>query len=141
MQRYSFNDVTMLINGVEITGWDEGDDVIQVKRRSDSISDKMGAGGDMMVSVSTDKSGEFTFKLQQTSSSNKFMMAMLALEENSSSTFVPVTVLMQDTFRRDLATGTTGYIKKPADMTRGAKANGQEWTIVVERLDLVFGLR
>lgn len=141
MKRYSFNDVVMLVNGVEITGWADGDDVIQVKRRTDSISDKVGAGGDMMASVSADRSGEMTFKLQQTSGSNKYLKNLLALMENSNQTFVPVTVTMQDTYRRDLASGSTGYIKKPADMTRGAQANNQEWTIVVERLDLTFGDR
>lgn len=141
MKRYSFSDTVVLVNGIEITGWAEGDDVIDVQRRVDSITDKVGADGKMMVSVSADKSGEFKFKLQQTSGSNKYLMALLALMENSSATFIPVTVQAQDTYRRDLATGTTGYIKKPANMTRGAQGNNQEWVIVTERLDLVFGDR
>lgn len=139
MKRYSFQDVVLLINGVEITGWAEGDDVIQAKRRNDSISDSMGAGGEMMVSVSADKSGEFTFKLQQTSSSNKYLSGMLNLQEAGGSVFVPVTVLLKDSYRQDIATGTVGYLKKPADMVRGAKGNTQEWVVVTERMDLVFG--
>lgn len=139
MKVYSFNNTVMLVNGVEITGWDEGDDVIQIKRRSDSASDKVGAGGEMMVSLSSDKSGEITFKLQQTSSSNKYLNSLCALQEGGAKTFVPVNTLFQDTYRQDLATGTIGYIKKPADMTRGAKATSQEWVIVTERLDLLLG--
>lgn len=139
MRRYSFQDTVMVINGVEITGWDEGDDTIQVKRRVDSITDKVGAGGDMMVSISADKSGEFTFKLQQTSSSNKFLNNILMTQEAAGSVFVPVSVLFQDTYRRDMASGTVGYIKKPADMIRGATGQSQEWVVVVERLDLAFG--
>jgi hypothetical protein len=129
----------VIVNGVEITGWAEGDDVIDIKRRTDSASDKVGAGGNMMVSISTDKSGEITFKLQQTSSSNKYLNGLLQLQEAAGAIFTPVRVLFQDTFRQDLASGTVGYLKKPADMQRGAQGNNQEWTIVVERLDLVYG--
>ena len=139
MKRYSFQDTVVVINGVEIVGWADGDDVIQVKRRVDTISDKVGAGGEMMVSISADKSGEFTFKLQQTSSSNKYLNQLCQLQEAAGATFLPVNILFQDTYRQDLATGTVGYIKKPADLSRGAMANNQEWTVVVERLDLVLG--
>jgi hypothetical protein len=140
MRAYSFQNIVVLINGVELTGWADGDDVIDVKRRTDSASDKVGAGGSMMVSLSTDKSGEVTFKLQQTSSSNKYLQGLMALQESGlASQFTPVNVHVQDTFRQDLATGTVGYLKKPADMTRGAAGATQEWTVVVERLDLLFG--
>ena len=76
MKVYSFQNTVMLVNGVEITGWDEGDDVIQIERLSDSASHKIGAAGDMMVSISADKSGSFKFKLQQTSSSNNASLLM-----------------------------------------------------------------
>lgn len=139
MKVYSFQNTVMLVNGVEVTGWSDGDDVIKINRRVDSASDKVGAGGSMMVSISSDKSGEFTFKLQQTSSSNKFLAGLVALQEGGAKTFVPVTCLFQDTYRQDLATGTVGYLKKPADLSRGDKAGDQEWTIVVERLDMLLG--
>ena len=79
MKRYSFQDTVVLVNGVEITGWADGDDVIGIKRRVDSVSDKMGASGEMMVSVSADRSGEISFKLQQTSSSNKYLNQLCEL--------------------------------------------------------------
>lgn len=139
MRAYSFQNTVVVINGIELTGWAEGDDAIDIKRRADSASDKIGAGGEMMVSVSADKSGEMTFKLQQTSSSNKYLNSLCQLQESNGADFTPVHVLFQDTFRQDLASGTVGYVKKPADIQRGAQGNNQEWTIVVERLDLVFG--
>jgi hypothetical protein len=139
MRAYSFQNTVVIVNGVEITGWADGDDVIEIKRRVDSASDKVGAGGNMMVSISADKSGEITFKLQQTSSSNKYLNGLLQLQEAAGAQFTPVTVLFQDTYRQDMATGTVGYVKKPADLGRGAQGNTQEWTIVVERLDLIYG--
>lgn len=139
MKVYSFLNTVVIVNGVELTGFADGDDVIDIKRRTDSASDKVGADGAMLISLSADKSGEFTFKLQQTSPSNKFLASLIALQEGGAKTFVPVTVLFQDTYRQDLATGTVGYLKKPADVTRGAQGNTQEWTVVVERLDLLLG--
>lgn len=139
MKIYSFLNMVVLINGVELTGWPEGDDVIKVSRLTDGASHQTGCAGEMMVSISADKSGEFTFKLQQTSSSNKYLQQLLARQEGGPSTFTPVDVLAQDTYRQDLATGSRGYIKKHPDMTRGAKAGVQEWTIVAERLDFIFG--
>lgn len=139
MKRYSFKDTIVVVNGLEITGWSEGDDVIAISRREDSASDKIGAAGEMMVSVSADRSGSIKVKLQQTSPSNKFLMSLCALQEAAGSDFVPVALMFQDTYRNDLAAGTQGYIKKPADMNRGQKGNDQEWEIIVERLDLLYG--
>lgn len=139
MKRYSFADTVVIVGGVEITGWADGDDVIQVKRRNDGITDKVGAGGEMMVSVSADRSGEIMFKLQQTSSSNKYLSDLFEKQQAAGSMFESLDVRFQDTYRNDLASGTRGYLKRPADMARGAAANNQEWTIVVERLDMAFG--
>jgi hypothetical protein len=139
MRPYSFQNTVMLVNGVEITGWADGDDVINISRRTDSASDKVGADGRMMVSISADRSGEITFKLQMTSSSNRYLSSLIALQEAGAAKFVPVTVMFQDTFRQDLATGTIGYLKKPADLTRGSQAGNTEWTCVVERLDMLLG--
>jgi hypothetical protein len=139
MRRYSFQDTILAINGVEITGWADGDDVIDIERRTDSISDKVGASGEMMISVSADKSGMVTIKLQQTSPSNLYLTALCDLQEASGSLFIPCAVTFMDTYRNDIATGLSGYIKKPPKMTRGTQGNNQEWVFVVERLDLVFG--
>lgn len=139
MRAYSFLDYSVLINGVELSGFADGDDAFMAERRNDSASDKVGADGRMMVSISADKSGEFTFKLQQTSSSNKMLMALLSLQEFSARTFVPVTVIARDTYRNDVASGTVGYIKRPAPQQRGMEGTNQEWTVITERLDLIFG--
>lgn len=139
MKVYSFKNTIVVVNGVEITGWSEGDDVIKISRLNDSASHKIGADGGMMMSISADKSGEFTFKLMQTSPSNKFLSSLMALQEGGALTFIPVSVLFQDLFRQDRAAGTAGYLKKPADISRGKEGQEQEWTIVVERLDMLMG--
>lgn len=139
MRVYSFANTVMLVNGVEITGWAKGDDVIDISRRTDGATDQIGAGGQMMVSLSADKSGEIKFKLQATSSSNRFLSNLSAQQDGGTSSFVPVQIKFLDTYRQDLADGTVGYIKKHADIKRGGEAGDSEWVIVVENLFPLLG--
>lgn len=139
MKAYSFLNTVVLVNGVPLTGWAEGDDVINITRRQDGATDKVGADGKMAVAINADRSGEVTFKLMQTSSSNKWLNGLANLQAGGPLTFVPVAVLFQDTYRQDSGAGSLGYIKKLPDVQRGTDINEQEWTIVVERLDLLLG--
>ena len=67
MKEYSFTDITLLVNGVPITGYDEGDDTIILERLNDSITHKIGTDGEMTISISADRSGPVTFRLMQSS--------------------------------------------------------------------------
>lgn len=135
MKVFSFLDTVVLVNGVEITGWAEGDDVFTADRLGDSASHLIGADGEMTVSLSADRSGELVFSLMQTSGSNLFLSGLVNAQENGA--FVPVFVQFKDTRNNDIASGTQGYIPKPANMSRGNSVQPQEWRIVTERLDLL----
>ena len=50
MKEYSFLNTLLLVNGVEITGFDEGDDVITLERINDSAAHNIGTDGEMTVS-------------------------------------------------------------------------------------------
>lgn len=135
MKEYSFLNTLLLVNGVEITGFDEGDDVIQLDRINDSAAHNIGTDGEMTVSISADRSGTVTFRLMQTSDSNAYLSGLINAQENGA--FVPIFVQFKDTKGNDLGSGTQGYINRPAGMTRGTNAQPQEWVITVERLDLL----
>ena len=135
MKNYSFLDTILLVNGIHISGFDEGDDVISVGRTNDCASHKTGNDGEMTVSVSADKTGSFTFKLMQTSHSNAYLSGLVNAQENG--LFVPISVQFKDTRGNDIAFGTQGYITKPADMNRGYPAGPQEWKVTVESLYLL----
>lgn len=135
MQTFSFADITLLVQGVEISGYDDGDDVITLERLNDSAAHTIGADGEMTVSLSTDRSGTVVFRLLSSSASNAVLSGLISAQENGA--FVPVFVQMKDNRNNDLGSGTQGYILRPASMTRGRNIQPQEWTIVVERLDLL----
>lgn len=135
MKEYSFLNTLLLVNGVEISGFDEGDDVIVLDRINDSASHKVGADGEMSVAISADRSGTATFRLMQTADSNGYLSGLVSSQENGA--FIPLFVQFKDTKGGDLGSGTQGYIAKPATMTRGTNPNNQEWVITLERLDLL----
>lgn len=137
MKSYSFSNTIILVNGFELTEWDEGDDVINIERSVDSAIHVVGTDGTMTVAISADKSGVIGCRLQQTSASNITFNTLLAGQENGA--FVPIFIQFKDTGGNDLASGTQGYIRKAPAMTRGAGLNGQLWEVVVERLDMLLG--
>jgi hypothetical protein len=122
----------------EVDGWGEGDDVLTVKRSADLATHKIGAAGEMVISLNPDHSGEITIKLQQTSSCNKRLFLMAATAR-SAQLWVPVEVMWQDAMRQDRAEGGPGYIKAYPELKRGREANEQEWTIVVPNLEIILG--
>ena len=132
MKTYSFNNVSLYVNGRSITDFSEGDDVITAARREDSASDVVGAAGKMAVAIHANKSGTVTFRLKQTSSDSGYLYSLVNAAQAGS--FTAITVQVKDARSKDLAIGTLGYIQKPADMVRGQGVNLQEWAIVCEDL-------
>lgn len=136
MNSYSFTNVAVAVNGVTLSGFGAGDDVIQGRRREDAFSDTVGADGLMLVTKTSNRSGEFIIRLLQGSSDNAYLNSLFLAQEAGA--FAAVAVSVVDTVTGDSAVGTQGYITKPADMTRGAGANEQEWTLVVEEYNALF---
>lgn len=135
MKNYSFQTTTTLVNGVEITGFAEGDDVIQMGRLEDSAQHKVGVDGEMSVAINASRAGRVLLRLMQTSESNTYLTALSNVQENG--VFVPIYFQFKDLIDNELISGTSGYLKRPADMTRGAAVTGQEWEIILERLDFI----
>ena len=130
MQTYSFSNTSLTINGVTVTGYDEGDDVITIRRLNDNSSHIISADGVMTVSFSPDRSGEFIFRVNQASSINSTLSALVSTQEQN--VIVPIAIEFTDLNGNDLMEATSGYIPRPADVVRGLNTQAQEWRIVVE---------
>ena len=136
MITYSFKNVSVAVNGVTLSGFGAGDDVIQARSREDAFTDLVGADGLMLVTQTSNRSGEFIIRLLQGSSDNAYLNALFLAQE--AGVFTAAAISVVDTSTGDSAVGTQGYITKPADMTRGAGANEQEWVLVVEEYNALF---
>lgn len=132
MQQYSFEKNILLINGLVVSGYDEGDDVITVRRLNDNSAHILSADGIMTVSFHPDRSGEIIFRLNQASDFNGFMSSLVTAQEQN--ILIPIAIQMTDLNNDDLLSATTGYIPRPADVIRGLNSQAQEWRIVVEKL-------
>lgn len=137
MKLYSFAETTLLINGREITGFDQSDDSIVARRLEDSMGHVVGNKGEMAVYVRASKAGELVFKLLQTSDDNLYLSTLIGAAENGA--FVPVSIMFKDNLGSDLITGNRGYIRRPSDFQRGTPTGSQAWGIVVERMDMLLG--
>ncbi len=135
MKAFSFLNVVMLVQGQELSGWPDGDDVIMCERIEDSASHFIGVDGRMTVNISADRSGRITFKLLQNSESNALLTGLITSQENG--VFVPVFVQIMNTEGSELISGTQAYITKPSNIQFGQNITPVEWVIVTERLDII----
>lgn len=125
----------MLVQGSEITGWPEGEDVILCDRLEDSASHIVGVDGKMTLAISADRSGSVVFKLMQNSESNALMTGLITSQENGA--YIPVFIQIKNTEGGEIISGTQGYITKPSSIGFGQAQSESEWTIIVERLDFI----
>ncbi len=136
MQYYSILNTVLTVNGNPIRGFAEGDDVIQGRRREDGFQDIVGADGRMMVSQNANLSGEIVIRVQQGSEANILMDQIY--KQQQAGAFTGVSVRFKNLTTGENMGGSSGYIVRPADITRGSQAQNQEWRIVVENYDVLF---
>jgi len=136
MKIFSFKETTLILDGIEVTGFDESDDSIVMRRLEDSMGHQIGNKGEMAVWVRASRAGEIVFKLMQTSTDNNRLSIAMSAAENG--LFVPIAVMYKDNLGGDLITGNRGYLRKPADVQRGTTTGAQTWSIVVERMDFLL---
>jgi len=135
MKAYSFINVVVLVNGVQLSGYPEGDDTVICERLNDSAFPSVGVDGIMTVSLSADHSGTIVVKLMQNSESNGYLTGLLAAQENG--LFVPLFIQVQNTEGGEIVSGTQGFMQNPSTLQFGRELQETEWTFVVERLDIV----
>ena len=138
MKNFDFRKNHLFINGVEVSNYGKGDDVLSIERMANIADDEVGADGNMTVSLNADKRVKVTVKLMQTSPDNK-RFSLQARAEDSLDSFVPVTGSWKDSYRNDSADFSIGYIQKHSDIKRGAHANETETVFIFERGDLLLG--
>lgn len=135
MRTFSIEEYSVLIDGVPITGYDEGDDVVQVARRVESMQDRVGADGEMTTYLSADRSGTVTVRLAQSSDFNATFTTLAQAAEAGS--YVPLQILIRDLKGNDTVVATNCYITKPSDVTRGTGPNSQEWVMQSESCQIL----
>jgi len=135
MNFFDISNSVLLVDGVEISGYGTGGDVVQGDQREDGFTDSVGADGNMIVVGNTNESGMFTIRLQQGAASNVFLNGLYLRQKIN---FTARAILFKDLVSGEQVGGSAGYIVKPAPFVRGNAANDQTWNIVVEKYDALF---
>lgn len=122
---YSFANVNVIFGILEIQGFADGDDVVDIEPEADQFLDLAGAKGDVARSQTNDNRCTVTVKLLQTSSSNKDLMNVHNLDRETGVGAAPLTI-------EDKETGETyviknAWIKAIPKVTRGQGVNSMDW--------------
>lgn len=134
MNFHAFGNLLPMLNGIPLTGFAEGDDVINVKRNADTFGHKVGADGRMTAYRNSDESGTVTLKFMQGSEGSKVFDTIFTQLSAKSIPFVPAGFALMNPSTGENVVAAPGYIKRPADWVRGTNVNEEEWEFVCENL-------
>jgi len=126
LKTFNFDNVAAAVNGVLVSGLWEGDDVITIEQNSPLTNNIVGAGGDVLISVSTDKATKVTLKLQHVSETHAALTALLIQYEQGNPSLFSFAC-------NDVGTGEGGGAGECVLMDKptvgfGAQATVREWT-------------
>lgn len=130
MPQYDFKQVTVSIGNQIITGFGEGDDVINVVRDEDGVALVSGAKGYVTTSKIANPIGTISLSLQSQSPSNTLLTK---LARNKSAFSINI---IENNTQKMQAGGSTAYVLKEADNPRGKSSGERSWEIKVENLEM-----
>lgn len=122
---YTFSNVNVIFGILELEGYADGDDVVDVDFDVEQFTKLVGAKGDVARSQTNDNSCTVTVKLLQTSLSNKELTVLYNLDRETGAAAAPLII-------NDKETGETyvvnnAWIQKFPKVTRGQGINSMEW--------------
>jgi hypothetical protein len=121
---YAPDKVVVLVAGVPITGYGEGDS-IEVEPMSELSTSKVGIDGDVTRSLNTDRRCRITVRLMQSSPSNDMLSTLVGVDLVSGGRMFPVTVM--DLLGRTLIVASQAWIATRPTVTFGREASEREW--------------
>ncbi len=131
---YSPKDVTVLFNGVPLTGWADGDAVITVERSEDAFSLLVGADGDAVALKNANRSGVATLQFLQSSRANAIITAVLKIQD--AGLLSPVPFAVRDSNSLDLAIAEAAFPVGPPRLIYGVGHNAREWRLALPAVDI-----
>jgi hypothetical protein len=138
---YSFSNVSVIYNGIQIEGFYQGDDLVRIATNNPLVTTQVGADGSGTFNVSGDRSGTITLKLLSSSPSNDLLAADWALISSRSSLISTAIrlVYVRHSNGNALATGLFAVSAPPADFQFGEKDTGRTWILSSTDIVIVAG--
>ncbi|MGJ5719635.1 phage protein [Morganella sp. B601] len=134
MAVYRHDRSILMLNGYEITAFDESSDSLSIAPVGDDGAMTVGAAGRAVFVFTGNESGTLTIKLLQHSADNEFLSGLRNHILNSQSAPTPVEMYFKDTWNGDEIIGERGFFTTPPTQARGTGHNAQTWTLQFERV-------
>lgn len=128
--------VTVSLNGVNITDWADGSDVIVATNNQDAGAWTIGADGRGVFSANPDNSGKLVLKLKQHSEDNERLSKLFRQQKSDIAVFKPFHLVISDLINGDVVEANNGFFTTPTGYTRGVGHNAQTWTFEFESMDM-----
>lgn len=125
-KNFSFANVNVIFGILELQGFADGDDVVDIEMETDQYADLAGAKGDVVRSQTNDNRCTAVIKLLQTSVSNKELTAIYNADRDAGTGVAPLTI--EDKELGETYVINNAWISKFPKMTRGQNVNTMEWT-------------
>jgi hypothetical protein len=137
LYNWDFKTSVLLVGGLQIQGFGEGDDSISFEPEADLYSDDIGADAEVIRNRLNDLRGTFRIRLQKTSPSNLVLSGLLAADRLDDSGIVPI---LLKTGRVDSTLfAAHGWVMRLPTASFGTRAGVLEWPLRVPRVDVLHG--
>jgi hypothetical protein len=141
VRTYDSKRIHMIVGGVPMSGFSP-DTMVKATRDSDTFAKKKGVDGVVTRSHLHDRSGEFTFSLDQSSPCNDILSALAKLDEETDGGIVPI--LVKDSLPSSGSIGSTlvaakAWIRKWPDVEYGKEATNRDWIFDVADYEVYLG--
>lgn len=124
---FSYENVSVTIDGQRLTGFWEGDDAVVISRNKASGTPIVGVDGSAVVSRPVDTSRNLVFKVMPNSTAHRILTnKQRSIENNLIQTF---TISVTDVGNGEGGQSVQATIIGQPDMSLGENASEREWTI------------
>lgn len=135
---YDPSQVIVSIGGVTLSGFSDGDAII-ARRSEDAYSMRAGNDGGVGRARNPNMSGEFEFKLLQTSAVNAALSALVATDDLTNQGLPTFPISIFDGSGASLAVASACWIKTVPEMTMGKEVGERTWVFSAADLRLFHG--
>lgn len=129
-------EISCVFLGIPISGFANGT-FVEAERNEDTFTLTVGASGEGARARNRNKSGQVTFTLLATSSSNDLLAAVAAADELNGTGSGPL--FIKDRLGTTVAVAANAWVKKQPKIEYGKEVSDRQWVIECEALEIFSG--
>lgn len=133
---YDPSQVQIIVGGVPLSGFADGT-FIEVSRDEQMYTKVTGADGKTSRAKTSNRAGDFTFTLKQTSPANDILSGFAVADEIDNAGVVPV--LIKDGSGRTVCASSAAWVRQMPDQPFAKEISNREWVLDAAGIDIFVG--